>query len=254
MKIYYKLLTFLLIASLLITESKAEIKIENIVSNNNDGSIGDNNQDNSGFNSNPTNTSVNNDSSNSAGNSSLAENSNNNNQSSSNLIISDVYANQNIPSLDAKLANKKPLNNNIGISFNIGKKIYLSALNSDNISYQNFILTEVFAVKNFLESKYGNINSISGFRFGFGRSFNKFNLVFSANYGRLNFSSSGVDIKFDGVKEYLLNYGLTYGIPITKLIEFRVNFISTLYQKIAISSQSKKISYNNFDFGLAYNF
>ena len=251
MQILLQLLLILLISSLANLDARAEIKIENIV-NNNSSTNPINSELNSGGSSSsiPTQQPVN-DSGVSSSDSSNSNIDNNYNNNSGSLIIDDQFNLNPLPKNSSPL-NKSPRSNNLGMSLSFGKKFYWMTTNKLELPH-NFIISEFFVMNNLLKSKYGAISSASGFRVGIGRDFNKFNLIFNVNVAQLSLSDPAISKWLDNSSPQL-NFGLSCGYYLSKLLALRLNLMTSLGKPVIIDSNFSKFAFNNLDLGLAFNF
>ena len=168
------------------------------------------------------------------------------------VIDSKINASMKGDSFDPEL--KKISANNYAIGISFGKKF--EANNLLNFSEKNseyfknkFILAELFYNKNInkkTSQKNIEIDSLQGFRSGFGSNFKNIHLIITSNIFTANLSQN----KSNNNKNLLFLLGLSAGYKLNKKIDLRLNIISSVGKKIRAFNNN----INNFDLSMAINF
>ena len=167
------------------------------------------------------------------------------------VIDSKINASMKGDSFDPELKKISPNNYAIGISF--GKKFEAKNLFNFSEKYSEyfenkFILAELFFNKNINKKKSRKnieIDSLQGFRSGFGSNFNNIHLVITSNIFTANLSQN----KSNNNKNLLFLLGLSAGYKLNKKIDLRLNIISSFGQKVRAFNNN----FNNFDLSMAIN-
>jgi len=150
-------------------------------------------------------------------------------------------------------SNKSSINNfALGISF--GKKIEIKNWHFDSPKFANFfddkfILTELFMNKNIIKNSSPNnlnVDSLYGFRCGFGKDFGDLHLIFNSALSSLHTTNLIGNTK----RNFLILLGLSGGYEINKNIDIRLNILTSALKK---NSNLNQI-FNNFDLSVAFNF
>jgi len=152
---------------------------------------------------------------------------------------------------DPKVSKINP--NNFALGISLGKKFEANNLFNFSEKYSEyfknkFILTELFYNKNINKKSTTakiEIDSLQGFRSGFGTNFNKFHWVITSNI----FSASLSPNPSNNNRNLLLLMGFSAGYKLNKKIDLRLNIISSFGQKI----QAFNNNFNNFDLSMAIN-
>lgn len=152
---------------------------------------------------------------------------------------------------DPELSKINP--NNFAIGISLGKKFEANNLFNFSKKYseyfQNkFILAELFFNKNINKKstkRKMEIDSLQGFRSGFGSNFNNINLVITSNI----FSANLRPNPSNNNRNLLLLMGFSAGYKLNKTIDLRLNIISSFGQKIRAFNNN----FNNFDLSMAIN-
>ena len=168
------------------------------------------------------------------------------------VIDSKINASMKGDSFDPELKKISPNNYAIGISF--GKKFEAKNLFNFSEKYSEyfenkFILAELFFNKNINKKKSRKnieIDSLRGFRSGFGSNFNNIHLIITSNIFTANLSQN----KSNNNKNLLFLLGLSAGYKLNKKIDLRCNIISSFGQKVRAFNNN----FNNFDLSMAINF
>ena len=214
----YKVITFFLIHFCFLNNALAEVKIENvapIVIENTTPSLTDNNQDKA--------------------------------------VIDSKFG----PSMKGNYVNPnddKVSLNNFAIGLSFGKKIEANNLLNFSQKYNEyfknkFVLAELFFNKNIMNnSKRKNleIDSLQGFRLGYGSNYNNFHLALTSNIFTANSSSNSAN----NYRNLHLLFGVSGGYKLNKNFDLRCNIISSFGQKI----KDFRNNFNNFDISMAFNF
>ena len=148
---------------------------------------------------------------------------------------------------------KKISANNYAIGISFGKKFEANNLFNFSEKYSEyfknkFILAELFFNKNINKKtsrKNIEIDSLKGFRSGFGSNFNNINLIITSNIFTANLSQN----KSNNNKNLLFLLGLSAGYKLNKKIDLRLNIISSFGQKVRAFNNN----FNNFDLSMAIN-
>ena len=249
MKIKYKILIFFLIHCWILNDSWAEVKIEKVVppttdnvtpvvsdpvspptTDNVDSSITDNVTPVA-----PDNV-----------NTSTADNA-----VDKAVIDSKINASMTGDSFDPKLSKINP--NNFAIGISLGKKFEANNLFNFSEKYSEyfenkFILAELFFNKNIDKKstkRKMEIDSLQGFRSGFGSNFKNINLIITSNI----FSANLTPNPSNNNRNLLLLMGFSAGYKLNKKIDLRLNIISSFGQKIRAFNNN----FNNFDLSMAIN-
>ena len=167
------------------------------------------------------------------------------------VIDSKINASMTGDSFDPKLSKINPNNFAIGISF--GKKFEANNLFNFSEKYSEyfenkFILAELFFNKNIDKKstkRKMEIDSLQGFRSGFGSNFKNINLIITTNI----FSANLTPNPSNNNRNLLLLMGLSAGYKLNKKIDLRLNIISSFGQKIRAFNNN----FNNFDLSMAIN-
>ena len=148
---------------------------------------------------------------------------------------------------------KKISANNYAIGISFGKKFEANNLLNFSEKYSEyfnnkFILAELFYNKNInkkTSQKNIEIDSLQGFRSGFGSNLNNIHLIITSNIFTANLSQN----KSNNNKNLLFLLGLSAGYKLNKKIDLRLNIISSFGQKIRAFNNN----FNNFDLSMAIN-
>ena len=149
--------------------------------------------------------------------------------------------------------NKSNLNN-FAIGTSIGKKFETNKLQFSSSKLENFfddkfILSELFFNKNIIKNSSKNnlnMNSLCGFRAGFGKDFGNVHLILNSAISSLN--TTTLSGKNDRNLLFLL--GLALGYELNKNFDLRLNIMTSTFKKISDLKQN----FNNFDASIAFNF
>jgi hypothetical protein len=149
---------------------------------------------------------------------------------------------------------KKISANNYAIGISFGKKFEANNLYNFSEKYSEyfnnkFILAELFYNKNIdkkTSQKNIEIDSLRGFRSGFGSNFNNIHLIITSNIFSANLSPN----PSKNNRNLLLLFGVTGGYKLNKKIDLRLNIISSFGQKVRVFNNN----FNNFDLSMAINF
>ena len=168
------------------------------------------------------------------------------------VIDSKINASMKGDSFDPEL--KKISANNYAVGISFGKKFEANNLLNFSEKYSEyfnnkFILAELFYNKNInkkTSQKNIEIDSLQGFRSGFGSNFNNIHLVITSNIFSANLSPN----PSNNNKNLLLLFGVTGGYKLNKKIDLRLNIISSFGQKVRAFNNN----FNNFDLSMAINF
>ena len=168
------------------------------------------------------------------------------------VIDSKIKASMTGDSFDPEL--KKISANNYAIGISFGKKFEANNLLNFSEKYSEyfnnkFILAELFFNKNINKKtsrKNIEIDSLRGFRSGFGSNFNNIHLVITSNIFSANLSPN----PSKNNRNLLLLFGVTGGYKLNKKIDLRLNIISSFGQKVRVFNNN----FNNFDLSMAINF
>jgi hypothetical protein len=152
---------------------------------------------------------------------------------------------------DPELSKINP--NNFAIGISLGKKFEANNLFNFSEKYSEyfenkFILAELFFNKNInRKSTIGKIeiDSLQGFRSGFGSNFKNINLLITTNI----FSASLRPNPSNNNRNLLLLMGFSAGYKLNKKIDLRLNIISSFGQKVRAFNNN----FNNFDLSMAIN-
>ena len=144
--------------------------------------------------------------------------------------------------------------NNFAIGTAIGKKIKINKLhffspNFENFFEDKFLLAELFYNKNIIKNSFKNnlnIDSLYGFRSGFGKDFGDVHLILNSAFSLLNISTLGGDNK----RNFLFLLGLTSGYELNKNFDIRLNIMTSAFRN---NSNLNQI-FNNFDLSIGFNF
>jgi hypothetical protein len=153
---------------------------------------------------------------------------------------------------DPKVSKINP--NNFALGISLGRKFEANNLFNFSEKYNEFfrnkfILAELFYNKNIskkLTTTKIEIDSLQGFRSGFGINFNNIHLIITSNIFTTNLSQN----KSNNNKNLLFLFGVTAGYKLNKNIDLRCNIISSFGQKIRAFNNN----FNNFDISMAFNF
>jgi len=167
------------------------------------------------------------------------------------VIDSKINASMTGDSFDPKLNKINP--NNFAIGISLGKKFEVNNLFNFSKKYseyfQNkFILAELFFNKNINRKSTKTkieIDSLQGFRSGFGSNFKNINLLITTNI----FSTNLRPNPSKNNRNLLLLMGFSAGYKLNKKIDLRLNIISSFEQKIRAFNNN----FNNFDLSMAIN-
>lgn len=214
----YKIITFFLIHFCFLNKALAEVKIENIapiVIENTTPSLTDNNQDKAI----------------------------NNSKLDSSMMGNFVNSNDDKVSL-----------NNFAIGLSFGKKIEANNFLNFSQKYKEyfknkFVLAELFFNKNIIKHskrKSLEIDSLQGFRLGYGSNYNNFHLALTSNIFTANSSSNSSN----NYRNLYFLLGVSGGYKLNKNFDLRCNIISSFGQKI----KDFRNNFNNFDISMAFNF
>lgn len=168
------------------------------------------------------------------------------------VIDSKINATMKGDSFNPEISKIGPNNYAIGISF--GKKFEANNLFNFSEKYSEyfknkFILAELFFNKNINKKSAKRkieIDSLQGFRSGFGSNFNNIHLVITSNIFSANLSPN----PSNNNRNLLLLLGLSAGYKLNKKIDLRLNIISSFGQKIKAFNNN----FNNLDLSMAINF
>jgi hypothetical protein len=168
------------------------------------------------------------------------------------VIDSKINASMKGESFDPQL--KKISANNYAIGISFGKKFEANNLYNFSEKYSEyfnnkFILAELFYNKNIdkkTSQKNIEIDSLRGFRSGFGSNFNNIHLIITSNIFSANLSPN----PSKNNRNLLLLFGVTGGYKLNKKIDLRLNIISSFGQKVRVFNNN----FNNFDLSMAINF
>ena len=149
---------------------------------------------------------------------------------------------------------KKISANNYAIGISFGKKFEANNLFNFSEKYSEyfnnkFILAELFYNKNINKKTSRTkieIDSLQGFRSGFGSNFNNIHLIITSNIFTANLSQN----PSKNNKNLLFLLGLSAGCKLNKKIDLRLNIISSFGQKVRAFNNN----FNNFDLSMAINF
>lgn len=152
---------------------------------------------------------------------------------------------------DPELSKINP--NNFAIGISLGKKFEANNLFNFSEKYSEyfknkFILAELFFNKNInRKSTIGKIeiDSLQGFRSGFGSNLKNINLLITSNI----FSANLRPNPSNNNRNLLLLMGFSAGYKLNKKIDLRLNIISSFGQKIRAFNNN----FNNFDLSVAIN-
>jgi hypothetical protein len=152
---------------------------------------------------------------------------------------------------DPELSKINP--NNFAIGISLGKKFEANNLFNFSEKYSEyfknkFILAELFFNKNINKKSTKRkieIDSLQGFRSGFGSNFNNINLMITSNIFSANLSPN----PSNNNRNLLLLMGFSAGYKLNKTIDLRLNIISSFGQKIRAFNNN----FNNFDLSMAIN-
>lgn len=210
MKKHYKILTFFLICFCLANQALAEVKIENVAP----------------------------------------------------VVIEDIASKTRIDSkidissaqvYDESKPNKSNLNN-FAIGASIGKKFETKKFQFSSSKLENFfddklILSELFFNKNIIKNSSKNnlnIDSLCGFRAGFGKDFGNVHLILNSAISSLNTTS----LNGKSNRNLLFVSGFTLGYELNKNFDIRFNIMTSIFKK----TSDLKRNFNNFDVSIAFNF
>ncbi len=168
------------------------------------------------------------------------------------VIDSKINASMKGDSFDPEL--KKISANNYAIGISFGKKFEVNNLLNFSEKYSEyfnnkFILAELFYNKNINKKtsrKKIEIDSLRGFRSGFGSNFKNIHLIITSNI----FTANLIQNPSNNNKNLLFLLGLSAGYKINKKIDLRLNIISSFGQKVRAFNSN----FNNFDLSMAINF
>ena len=168
------------------------------------------------------------------------------------VIDSKINSSMKGDSFDPELKKISPNNYAIGISF--GKKFEANNLFNFSEKYSEyfknkFFLAELFFNKNINKKsirKNIEIDSLKGFRSGFGSNFSNIHLAVTSNIFTANLSQNSSKNN----RNLLFLFGVTGGYKLNKNIDLRCNIISSFGQKIRAFNNN----FNNFDISMAFNF
>ena len=149
--------------------------------------------------------------------------------------------------------NKSNLNN-FAIGASIGKKFETNKLQFSSSKLENFfddkfILSELFFNKNIIKNSSKNnlnMNSLCGFRAGFGKDFGNVHLILNSAISSLNTTTLSVKNN----RNLLFLLGLALGYELNKNFDIRFNIMTSTFKKIS----NLKQNFNNFDASIAFNF
>ena len=152
---------------------------------------------------------------------------------------------------DPKVSKINP--NNFALGISLGKKFEANNLYNFSEKYSEyfknkFILAELFYNKNINKKSTTTkieIDSLQGFRSGFGTSYNKFHWLITSNIFSASLSPNSSNNKRNII--YLM--GFSAGYKLNKQIDLRLNIISSFGQKIRTFNNN----FNNFDLSMAIN-
>lgn len=167
------------------------------------------------------------------------------------VIDSKINASMTGYAFDPKL--NKINSNNFAIGISLGKKFEANNLFNFSEKYSEyfenkFILAELFFNKNIDKKstkRKMEINSLQGFRSGFGSNFKNINLMITSNIFYANLSPN----PSKNNRNLLLLMGFSAGYKLNKKIDLRLNIISSFGQKIRAFNNN----FNNFDLSMAIN-
>ena len=144
--------------------------------------------------------------------------------------------------------------NNFAIGLSFGKKIEANNLLNFSKKYDEyfknkFVLAELFFNKNIIKHskrKSLEIDSLQGFRLGYGSNYNNFHLALTSNIFSANSSSNSSN----NYRNLYFLLGVSGGYKLNKNFDLRCNIISSFGQKI----KDFRNNFNNFDISMAFNF
>jgi hypothetical protein len=167
------------------------------------------------------------------------------------VIDSKINASMRGYAFDPELSKINP--NNFAIGISLGKKFEANNLYNFSEKYSEyfknkFILAELFFNKNINKKSTKRkieIDSLQGFRSGFGSNFKNINLLITSNIFSANLSPN----LSNNNRNLLLLMGFSAGYKLNKKIDLRLNIISSFGQKIRAFNNN----FNNFDLSMAIN-
>jgi hypothetical protein len=167
------------------------------------------------------------------------------------VIDSKINASMTGYAIDPELS--KINSNNFAIGISLGKKFEANNLFNFSEKYSEyfenkFILAELFFNKNINKKstkRKMEIDSLQGFRTGFGSNFKNINLMITSNIFYANLSPN----PSKNNRNLLLLMGFSAGYKLNKKIDLRLNIISSFGQKIRAFNNN----FNNFDLSMAIN-
>ena len=144
--------------------------------------------------------------------------------------------------------------NNFAIGLSFGKKIEANNLFNFSKKYDEyfknkFVLAELFFNKYIIKHskrKSLEIDSLQGFRLGYGSNYNNFHLALTSNIFSANSSSNSSN----NYRNLYFLFGASGGYKLNKNFDLRCNIISSFGQKI----KDFRNNFNNFDISMAFNF
>jgi len=144
--------------------------------------------------------------------------------------------------------------NNFAIGLSFGKKFEANNLLNFSKKYDEyfknkFVLAELFFNKNIIKHskrKSLEIDSLQGFRLGYGSNYNNFHLALTSNIFSANSSSNSSN----NYRNLYFLLGVSGGYKLNKNFDLRCNIISSFGQKI----KDFRNNFNNFDISMAFNF
>ena len=144
--------------------------------------------------------------------------------------------------------------NNFAIGLSFGKKIEANNLLNFSKKYDEyfknkFVLAELFFNKNIIKHskrKSLEIDSLQGFRLGYGSNYNNFHLALTSNI----FSANSNSNSSNNYRNLYFLLGVSGGYKLNKNFDLRCNIISSFGQKI----KDFRNNFNNFDISMAFNF
>ncbi len=144
--------------------------------------------------------------------------------------------------------------NNFAIGLSFGKKIEANNFLNFSQKYKEyfknkFVLAELFFNKNIMNNskrKSLEIDSLQGFRLGYGSNYNNFHLALTSNIFTANSSSNSSN----NYRNLYFLFGASGGYKLNKNFDLRCNIISSFGQKI----KDFRNNFNNFDISMAFNF